>query len=109
MRTLLWVIGLMLFPFFSQAQAVSKKVETAVAALLADAQMKHAILGLYIINSNTGELVYQKNGTTGLAAASSQKVITAAAAYALLGNHYRFKTEVGYNGTTATALYKATW
>ncbi len=60
--------------------------------------MKHAILGLYVVNSKTNEVVYNVNGATGLAAASTQKIFTSIASLDLLGSTYTYKTDVGYDG-----------
>jgi D-alanyl-D-alanine carboxypeptidase/D-alanyl-D-alanine-endopeptidase (penicillin-binding protein 4) len=43
--------------------------------------------------------VFAKNADMGLAAASSQKVITSVASLDLLGTNYRYKTNLAYNGT----------
>ncbi|MBU5819097.1 D-alanyl-D-alanine carboxypeptidase, partial [Acinetobacter baumannii] len=66
------------------AQSVKTKLETATTALLADPQMKHAIMGIKVVNSETGELVFELNPETGLAPASCQKTITSATAMELL-------------------------
>ncbi len=95
MRTLVLLFSLCFFPFIAGTQTISKQLETAVARFVADAQMKNGIMSLYVIDSKTGAVVYNKNGTVGLAAASSQKVITAATAYELLGKDFRYKTEPG--------------
>lgn len=80
------------------AQSVKSKLETATTALLADPQMKHAIMCMKLVNSETGELVFELNSETGLAPASCQKIITSATAMELLGPGFRYKTEVGYDG-----------
>ena len=99
MRTVYLLFSLWVLPFIVTAQTISKKLETAIATLVADNQMKNAIMSLYVVNSKTGAVVYNKNASVGLAAASSQKVITAVTALEVLGKDYRFKTEVGYDGT----------
>lgn len=77
---------------------VSQKVDAAAKALLSDPQIKHAIVGLYIVNSATGEVVYNLNGGIGLAPASTQKVITSTAAFDMLGEKFRYATILGYDG-----------
>ncbi|HVX52668.1 MAG TPA: D-alanyl-D-alanine carboxypeptidase/D-alanyl-D-alanine-endopeptidase [Chitinophagaceae bacterium] len=92
---------LLLFVFVNVtvcAQSVHAKLQAAVKHLLADAQMKHAILGLYIVNSKTRQVIYDVNDNTGLAPASTQKIFTTAAAFEILGHDYRYKTEIGYDG-----------
>lgn len=43
-------------------------------------------------------MVFEKNAETGLAVASTQKVLTSVAAYELLGKNYTYKTELRYTG-----------
>lgn len=98
MKTLQVLISLVMVAFSLQAQSVKNKLAEAVKNLLADEQMKHAIMGLYVVNSVTGAEVYSLNDETGLAPASCQKIITSIAAFDLLGPGYRYKTELGYDG-----------
>jgi D-alanyl-D-alanine carboxypeptidase/D-alanyl-D-alanine-endopeptidase (penicillin-binding protein 4) len=63
-----------------------------------DPQLKYATSSLYVINAKTGKVVFDKNSRTGLAPASTLKVITSVTAFELLGKDYRYKTEFGYVG-----------
>ena len=60
-----------------------------------DPQLKAALSSLYIINAKTGKVIFDKNSKIGLAPGSTQKIITAAAGYELLGKDFRYKTEFG--------------
>ncbi len=80
------------------AQTISQKIATAYKQFENDSQLRHAISSLYVIDAATGKVVYDKNSQIGLAPASSQKIITAATAFELLGKDYRYKTEFGYDG-----------
>lgn len=80
------------------AQTISEKIADAYKQFENDPQLKHAISSLYIIDAATGKIVFNKNSQIGLAPASSQKIITAATAFELLGKDYRYKTELGYQG-----------
>ena len=81
------------------AQAVEQTARKTVPNnCVADSQMKHAILGLYVIDAKTGTVVFDKNGEVGLAPASCQKLFTSVAAFELLGHDFRYKTEIGYDG-----------
>lgn len=84
----------------SFAQTVSKRLQDAYQKFESDSQMTNAISSLYIINTKTGEVVFDRNSTIGLAPASTQKIITAATAYELLGKDFRYKTELGYTKNT---------
>lgn len=81
------------------AQTVQQKLQKAVQQLLSDPQMRFATLGFSVVNSETGAVVYDYNGNTGLAPASCQKTVTSAAAFELLGKDYTFSTVIGHDGT----------
>lgn len=70
----------------------------AINSLEKDTQFKHAAISMYVVETKTGKLFFDKNAELGLVPASCQKIITSAAAFELLGNNYRFKTELGYDG-----------
>jgi len=97
-KTVRFTISLLFLIHISFAQSRQQKIDIAVKHLLADSSMKHAILGLYVVNTATNATVYDINAETGLAAASCQKIFTSIAAMDLLGHDYRFKTELGYDG-----------
>jgi serine-type D-Ala-D-Ala carboxypeptidase/endopeptidase (penicillin-binding protein 4) len=73
-------------------------IAAAVREFEADVQMKYAMLGFAVMDARTGKMVYERNANTGLAPASTQKIITSAAAFELLGKDYRYKTQLGYTG-----------
>ena len=81
--------------FSLSAQPTSQKLQKAYQQFESDPQLKHAISSLYVINAKTGEVVFDKNSLVGLAPASTQKIVTAATAFELLGKDYRYKTEFG--------------
>jgi len=83
------------------SQTVSKKLDEAYQKFEKDSQLTNAVASLYVINANTGEVVFDKNSTIGLATASTLKIITAATAYELLGKDFKYKTEFGYTGKVA--------
>jgi serine-type D-Ala-D-Ala carboxypeptidase/endopeptidase (penicillin-binding protein 4) len=93
MKNILLLIAL----FFSKivfCQTVTIALDAAIKKLEQDAQFKHAILSMYVVDSKTGKEVFDKNSNYGLAPASCQKVITSASAFELLGNAYKYKTEI---------------
>jgi serine-type D-Ala-D-Ala carboxypeptidase/endopeptidase (penicillin-binding protein 4) len=77
------------------AQNTDTKLAAAIKQLEADAQFKHAILSMYVVDSKTGKIVFDKNAQIGLAPASCQKVVTSVSAFELLGKEYRYKTYIG--------------
>lgn len=104
MRKIYWLICLLVYSFGLHAQTVQERVAKAVEKLQLDSQMKHAILGLSIVKSESGEKIFEVNAQTGLAPASCQKTITSAAAMELLGPSYRYQTILGYDGTISQGI-----
>jgi serine-type D-Ala-D-Ala carboxypeptidase/endopeptidase (penicillin-binding protein 4) len=103
MRTIFCVLSL----FFCTTifgQDVTIQVQNGITNLEKDPQFKHAILSMYVVDSKTGKVVFDKNSEVGLAPASCQKVITSVSAFELLGKGYRYKTEVGYNGIIENSI-----
>jgi len=80
-------------------QAIPEKLRMAVQKLEADPQMRHGILSLHVADAATGAVVFDRNGQTGLAPASCQKLFTSVAAFEMLGPGYRYATLLGYDGS----------
>lgn len=81
-----------------QAQTIHQKFNTDFQKFLNDSGFKHATIGLFVSDMNTGKTVTSFNQQVGLAPASTQKIITAATAYQLLGKDFRYETTIGYRG-----------
>ena len=92
--------------FTLPAQTASQKLQQAYQQFSSDSQLKHALTSLYVINAKTGEVVFDKNSQVGLAPASTQKIITAATAFELLGKDYRYKTTLCYDGKIENGVLK---
>ncbi len=97
---ILFLIVVFLLPFHAPAQTITASLHKAFTSFETDEQLSSAISSLYVIEAKTGKLVFEKNGRVGLAPASTQKIITAATAYELLGKEFRYKTEFGYVNNT---------
>ncbi|MEO6613383.1 MAG: D-alanyl-D-alanine carboxypeptidase/D-alanyl-D-alanine-endopeptidase [Chitinophagaceae bacterium] len=97
-KVLLLVAGCWMLVAAVSAQNISQRLQKAFGVFEADSQLRHAISSLYVINAKTGEVVFDKNSQVGLAGASTQKIITAATAFELLGKDFRYKTDLGYYG-----------
>ncbi|GAA2449508.1 D-alanyl-D-alanine carboxypeptidase/D-alanyl-D-alanine-endopeptidase [Actinomadura vinacea] len=74
------------------AQAADLK--TDLDAILADERLKGARVGALVRDAKTGRIQYERTPETALMPASNQKLHTSAAALALLGPGYRFRTRV---------------
>jgi D-alanyl-D-alanine carboxypeptidase/D-alanyl-D-alanine-endopeptidase (penicillin-binding protein 4) len=89
---------MVLVTLFTYPQGLSTKLSKAIMAMEDDDQFKHASLSLYVADTKSGKVIFEKNGQLGLAPASCQKVITSVSAFDLLGKTYKFKTELAYEG-----------
>jgi serine-type D-Ala-D-Ala carboxypeptidase/endopeptidase (penicillin-binding protein 4) len=101
-----WIVITLLSCICSKvmAQNIDAKLTAAVKSLESDAQFKHAILSLYVVDTKTGKIVFDKNAQVGLAPASCQKVVTSVSAFEMLGKEYKYKTEIGYDGNVKDSV-----
>ncbi len=83
----------LILTFYFFGQPINQKLQNAFTVFEKDSQLKHAISSLYVIDANTGQVVFDKNSQVGLAPASTQKIITSVTAFELLGKDYRYKTD----------------
>ncbi|HVK97048.1 MAG TPA: D-alanyl-D-alanine carboxypeptidase, partial [Flavisolibacter sp.] len=86
------------------AQTITSKINRAYAAFEKDPQLKSAIASLYVIDVNTGKVVFEKNSRIGLAPASTLKIITSVTACDMLGKDFTYKTLFGYYGTIQDSI-----
>lgn len=93
MKTVCLIIYLFI-PAFLFSQDIATQLSLSIKKMESDDQFKHAIISLYIVDGKTGKVIFDKNGATGLAPASCQKIITSVSALELLGPDYRFKTYI---------------
>jgi D-alanyl-D-alanine carboxypeptidase/D-alanyl-D-alanine-endopeptidase (penicillin-binding protein 4) len=87
----------LLVSHISFGQKDAERIATAFKSFEADSQFKHASMSLYIIDTKTGKVIFDKNSQVGLAPASCLKVVTSAAAFELLGKDYRYKTDIDWD------------
>ena len=106
MKNVSCFIFLILYSFGIHAQTTKERLANAVDQFVKGPQMEHASLGVVVINSETGEKVFELNPEMGLAPASCQKIITSATAMEMLGPDYRYKTVLGYDGTISGGILK---
>jgi len=60
---------------------------------------KRAHIGILVIDPETGQELYTSNADQYFIPASLQKIVSSAAAIAMLGDDYRFQTDLEYDGT----------
>lgn len=97
MKKLFFLTGLFLC-LGAAGQTLSARLETAYQRFERDSQLLNALSSFYVINAQTGEVVFDRNSTIGMATASTLKIVTAATAYELLGKDFRYETKLGYTG-----------
>jgi D-alanyl-D-alanine carboxypeptidase/D-alanyl-D-alanine-endopeptidase (penicillin-binding protein 4) len=90
---LVW-IGLLMITT-SAGQNVSTALKNAWLQFERDPQMRQAMASLYVADAGTGKEIFAQNSAVGLAPASTQKLLTSATAYALLGKGFRYQTRFG--------------
>ncbi|MBI3138713.1 MAG: D-alanyl-D-alanine carboxypeptidase/D-alanyl-D-alanine-endopeptidase [Sphingobacteriales bacterium] len=100
MKKVFLLSGCLLAIIMAFTQPVSQRLQNAFQRFEADSQLRHALSSLYVIDANTGEVIFDKNSQTGLAPASTQKIITSVTAFELLGKDYTYKTEFWLNNST---------
>jgi len=83
---------------FAQSQ-----INEAIKALTQDAAMSHASVSICVLDVETGETVGNYQAKKSLTPASSMKVVTTGAALAILGEDYKFKTMLQYDGSVDEA------
>lgn len=86
MKNVSCFVFLILYSFGVHAQTTKERLANAVEQFVNGPQMEHASLGVVVINSETGEKVFELNPEMGLAPASCQKIITSATAMEMLGD-----------------------
>jgi serine-type D-Ala-D-Ala carboxypeptidase/endopeptidase (penicillin-binding protein 4) len=106
MRKISWFIFLMVFWAGAEAQGIDARLLQAVQQFEKDSQMRHAIVGLAVLDANTGELLFGRNEQIGLAPASTQKILTSIASFELLGKDYKYQTKLGYSGKITNGTLK---
>src|SRR5690606_13789288 len=86
----------------TNGQTVASEVQKSYAIFEKDPQLKYASSSLYIIDAKTVKVIFEKNSQMGLSPASTQKVITAASALALMGTDFRYETKF-YNALSVSS------
>ncbi|MDR0792416.1 MAG: D-alanyl-D-alanine carboxypeptidase/D-alanyl-D-alanine-endopeptidase [Chitinophagaceae bacterium] len=98
MKKTIFFLSILFCQSFVFAQTITQKLSAATNNLLNSDQMKNASLSFCVADGASGKIIFEKNASTGLSPASTQKIFVAIAALDLLGKDFRFKTEIGYNG-----------
>lgn len=97
MKRHLYIIVLLFSASFSFAQPALEQFVNHPA-------LKHASVGVSVTDMETGRSILSHNSERSLTPASVLKVITTATALEMLGEHYRYKTEVALDANDPTRI-----
>lgn len=100
MKRLLLVGCIFLTGLFAGAQ-VANKIGAAINVFNHDEQLQYATVALYVVDASTGATVFDQNSRLGMAPASTEKIITAATAFDILGKDFQYETKFGIVNTPA--------
>jgi D-alanyl-D-alanine carboxypeptidase/D-alanyl-D-alanine-endopeptidase (penicillin-binding protein 4) len=93
---LLSLIFLLLAPLLA---APAKPLPDRIAAILAAPDLARGFWGVEVVSLSSGEVLYSQNADKLFTPASNTKLFTTAAALALIGPDYKFRTTVETTGT----------
>lgn len=92
----LLVVVLLIAPLLA---APAKPLQERISGILGAADLAHGFWGIEVISLSTGEILYSQNSDKLFTPASNTKLFTTAAALALIGPDYKFRTTVETTGT----------
>jgi D-alanyl-D-alanine carboxypeptidase/D-alanyl-D-alanine-endopeptidase (penicillin-binding protein 4) len=81
-------------------------VARAIEGLLADGKLSKADVGIHVVSTATGRVIYSRNARRPFIAASNEKLVTAAAALEALGEGYEFVTAIYARGKLKDGLLR---
>src|SRR5450631_760633 len=79
--------------------APRRSVATRIDAILAETDLVRGFWGIEVVSLSTGKVLYEHNSDKLFTPASNTKLFTTAAALALIGPDYKFRTTVETTGT----------
>ncbi|MFG3581681.1 D-alanyl-D-alanine carboxypeptidase/D-alanyl-D-alanine endopeptidase [Micromonospora chersina] len=80
------------------------RLHATIDAILADSRLAGAQAGVVVVDTTTGQTLYDRNGERRLVPASNTKLLTSTAAMELLGPGHRFTTDVSGDGARHAGL-----
>ncbi|WP_159519040.1 D-alanyl-D-alanine carboxypeptidase/D-alanyl-D-alanine endopeptidase [Sunxiuqinia indica] len=86
------------FPATSNAQGQDWSLKDEITLWKSNDYLKHAGIGIYLQNAETGEVLAETDPQLSLAPGSTLKLVTTATAIEILGSDFRFETELCYSG-----------
>ncbi|SCL20597.1 D-alanyl-D-alanine carboxypeptidase / D-alanyl-D-alanine-endopeptidase (penicillin-binding protein 4) [Micromonospora rhizosphaerae] len=80
------------------------RLNATIDAVLADSRLAGAQAGVVVVDTATGQTLYNRNGDRRLVPASNTKLLTSTAALQLLGPGHRFSTDVATSGARGAGI-----
>jgi D-alanyl-D-alanine carboxypeptidase/D-alanyl-D-alanine-endopeptidase (penicillin-binding protein 4) len=107
MKKVFFSLSFIIGAFAAPAQISDNKISKAYKEFENDEQLKGALVSLYVVDGKTDSVIFEKNAFTGMAPASTQKIITSATAYEFLGKDFHYTTDFGLisNNRNVTSFY----
>ena len=90
---------LVLLISFQAWAADRKNLESRIDAILSNPEISRGFWGIYAVSLPSGKVLYARNEDKLFTPASNTKLFTTAAALALIGPNYRFRTTLETTGT----------
>lgn len=103
------MVGLFFFAGTSPAPQDNSSLDalkSGITSLTQDAGLVNGELGIVVRNVETGEILAENDRNKSLLPASTMKTVTTAAALGILGEDYRFVTELQIDGTVENGVLK---
>lgn len=101
-------MGVLFIPaIHSQAKEHTRSLQAEMDQLLREEPiLKGGLVGVSVRSARTGEIVFDHNGDVRMKPASNMKLLTSAVALSVLGEKYRFRTEVKRTGNVDGKILK---
>lgn len=98
------IISIPLFFFLLSFQWLNAQnaIQSTIDDLVKDSALKHAGIGICVIDLDNGQVVASHQAERSLIPASSLKLLAAATALSILGPNYRYTTDLQIQGTVNT-------
>lgn len=88
----------MLLSLQASAQQLGQRIDNAFQSFTSLPSLRNGIAGFAVMDSKTGQMIYERNSHLGLPTASTLKTITSITALDILGADYAYKTSLYYTG-----------
>ncbi|QBQ42978.1 D-alanyl-D-alanine carboxypeptidase/D-alanyl-D-alanine-endopeptidase [Sphingobacterium psychroaquaticum] len=85
--------------YTAKAQDLKQDISQAYQRFINSGNIPNGIASLTVLDSKSGQVIFENNSTTGLPTASTLKVITSITALDILGPEYKYKTQLYYTGS----------